>query len=125
MVAFFSAIDAILWCLEVQQQLNDSVWPDDLLTQPGGKKETAPNNNEEVVFNGIRVRMGIHTGAPNCRRNPVTGRMDYFGPDVNRSARVSDTAHGGQVVMTQVIIIYSFIFYILYFIFLMIVLFLF
>jgi len=54
-----------------------------------------------TVFNGIRIRMGIHTGTPAARRNPVTGRFDYFGQAVNLSARVSDAGHGGQVVATQ------------------------
>jgi class 3 adenylate cyclase len=104
MVTFFTALDALLWCCEVQHRLVEAEWHEDLLQMPSAKKEFATNPEskvETVVFNGIRIRMGVHTGYPNCRRNPVTGRMDYFGPVVNRSARVSDTAHGGQIVATQ------------------------
>jgi class 3 adenylate cyclase len=83
-----------------QRALCELEWPEDLLRQPGAKRECAADGS--VIFNGIRVRMGVHVGQPNCRRNPVTGRMDYFGPVVNRTARVSDAAHGGQVAITEV-----------------------
>jgi class 3 adenylate cyclase/tetratricopeptide (TPR) repeat protein len=42
----------------------------------------------------IRVRMGMHTGVSEERDN------DYFGPVVNRTARLSATAHGGQVLVS-------------------------
>src|SRR5207248_4195461 len=44
---------------------------------------------------GIRVRIGIHTGEPTFRDN------DYFGPAVNRAARISSAAHGGMVLLSQ------------------------
>lgn len=99
MVTFFRIVDAILWCLEVQLELNKQEWNEDLGKVAGAK--TVMDSEGNTVFAGIRVRMGIHTGEPNCRRNPVTGRMDYFGPVVNESARVSDTGHGGQIVVTS------------------------
>ena len=99
MVAFFNPIEAIRWCMACQLQLLKASWPLPLLELPAAAREKGGNGQD--VFSGIRIRMGIHTGEPNCRRNPVTGRMDYFGPDVNKCARVSDSAHGGQVVMTQ------------------------
>lgn len=101
MVTFFSSKDALLWCIAVQRELLKLNWPQPLLTLPASCKEFSKEDEKEMIYSGIRIRMGIHTGKPNCRRNPVTGRMDYFGPVVNRSARVSDSAHGGQIICTQ------------------------
>jgi len=42
----------------------------------------------------LRVRMGLHTGACEEREG------DYFGPVVNRVARLEAVAHGGQVVLS-------------------------
>ncbi len=44
---------------------------------------------------GLRVRMGIHAGAVHHRDD------DVFGPTVNRSARVMDAGHGGQVLLSD------------------------
>ena len=44
----------------------------------------------------IRVRMGLHTG------EAVERDGDYFGPAVNRAARLMAAAHGGQVVCSAV-----------------------
>eukprot|EP00457_Paulinella_chromatophora_P001726 gb/GEZN01001728.1/.p1 GENE.gb/GEZN01001728.1/~~gb/GEZN01001728.1/.p1 ORF type:complete len:826 (-),score=151.72 gb/GEZN01001728.1/:316-2793(-) len=103
MVTFFTTLDAVMWCLAVQEELVKADWLPDFLKMPVGKKEVVKGDDGEeiVVWNGIRIRMGIHTGKPNCRRNPVTGRMDYFGPVVNAAARISDSGHGGQIVVSK------------------------
>jgi class 3 adenylate cyclase len=54
------------------------------------RQETWPAGTE------IAVRMGLHTGTADERDG------DYFGPTLNRAARLMSTAHGGQVVMTSV-----------------------
>jgi hypothetical protein len=41
----------------------------------------------------VRVRMGVHTGEASERDG------DYFGPSVNRAARLMDAGHGGQVLV--------------------------
>jgi class 3 adenylate cyclase len=40
----------------------------------------------------LKVRMGLHTGEADERDR------DYFGPEVNRAARLMAIAHGGQIV---------------------------
>ena len=44
----------------------------------------------------IKVRMGLHTGAVEARDN------DYFGPPLNRVARLMAAGHGGQVLLSAV-----------------------
>ena len=72
-VAFGSAEQAVAGAVEAQRRLNDHPWPE------GGT---------------VRVRIGIHTG-----EGPPAAD-DYGGVDVNRAARISAAAHGGQVVIS-------------------------
>ena len=83
MVAFTTPCAALAWCRDVQLALAEIEWPPPI-----------------AVRGGLLVRMGLHWGQPDCRENPLTGRMDYFGPVVNRAARVAGAAHGGQVLLS-------------------------
>ena len=43
----------------------------------------------------LRVRLALHTGEANLQEG------DYYGPAVNRCARLRAVAHGGQVLLTR------------------------
>jgi predicted ATPase/class 3 adenylate cyclase len=49
----------------------------------------------QLVQAPIRVRMGIHTGAP------VVTDEGYVGADVHRAARIAGAGHGGQVLVSS------------------------
>ncbi|MGC3988563.1 MAG: adenylate/guanylate cyclase domain-containing protein [Chthoniobacteraceae bacterium] len=72
-VAFDTAGHALRAASEAQQAL---------FAEPWG--ETGP----------LRVRMALHTGEAEFRDG------DYFGPSLNRVARVMSAGHGGQVLLT-------------------------
>jgi len=46
-------------------------------------------------FTDLRVRMGLHAGKAEARGG------DYFGPALNRSARLMSAGHGGQVLLSR------------------------
>jgi predicted ATPase/class 3 adenylate cyclase len=73
-VAFSRPGDAIDAALDAQRALLAHEWP----------------RGERVL-----VRMGIHTGVPVVLDN------NYVGIDVHRAARICDSAHGGQVVVSE------------------------
>ena len=98
MVAFSSAKKAVSMCLRLQERLHNSDWPDLLDEAPFFE---LAGKTKDGAFCGLRVRMGVHTGRPECRTDPVTGRMDYFGRMVNRAARTAQVGHGGQLIVSQ------------------------
>jgi predicted ATPase/class 3 adenylate cyclase len=74
MAAFSSASAATAAALAAQSGLQDEVWG-----------ETGP----------LRARIGLHSGEAQARAD------DYFGPPVNRAARIMAAAHGGQVLLSE------------------------
>jgi adenylate cyclase len=99
MVAFPTVTSALLWCFTVQSQLLDVQWPQEILGSLNGQEVLDADGN--VIFRGLSVRMGIHWGKPVCEVDPVTKRMDYFGPMVNRTSRISSVADGGQITVSS------------------------
>lgn len=102
MVSFPSVSAALLWCFTVQQQLLQEDWPREILDSEDGKE--VYDQSGELIHRGLSVRMGIHWGRPVCEADPITRRMDYFGPMVNRAARISGAADGGQILASKDVI---------------------
>lgn len=89
-LVFANASDAVQWAVDAQRMLAEYDWP--LLSSPeyrGG----------QPVKVEVRIRIGMHTGEPFLSLD--TARPDYFGPTVNRAARVSSAAHGGQILISN------------------------
>eukprot|EP01063_Lacrimia_lanifica_P007420 TRINITY_DN1471_c1_g3_i1.p1 TRINITY_DN1471_c1_g3~~TRINITY_DN1471_c1_g3_i1.p1 ORF type:complete len:749 (+),score=150.30 TRINITY_DN1471_c1_g3_i1:82-2328(+) len=90
MVAFFSSGDAVGFGGAAQTALGvDTRWPEGL---------TRPNMDDGLPV--LAVRMGIHSGEATVQRNGLTQRYDYFGPTVNRAARVEPFGAPGAVTVT-------------------------
>jgi adenylate cyclase len=95
MVSFPTIAAALFWCFTVQVQLVREDWPLEILESEEGKE--IYDSTGQLIARGLAVRMGIHWGKPVCELDPITKRMDYFGPVVNRASRVSGAAKGGQI----------------------------
>src|SRR6266851_6800417 len=74
--AFEDPVDALSATLELQRMLVD---PDATSGVP------------------LRLRCGLHVGVSERRDN------DFFGPAVNRAARIMSIAHGGQVLLSEAV----------------------
>ena len=102
MVSFQTVTAALVWAFNCQIMLLQQEWPRELLECHDG--EVAYDSEGNLVQRGLRVRMGVHWGSPQCERDPITRRMDYYGPMVNRAARINASADGGQLMASQDVI---------------------
>ncbi|KAK8090076.1 adenylate cyclase [Apiospora hydei] len=98
MVSFPTATSALLWCFSIQTQLLEVNWPSEILNSVSCQEVF--DNDKNPIFKGLSVRMGIHYGEPVAEIDPVTRRMDYFGPMVNKASRISSVADGGQITVS-------------------------
>lgn len=71
--AFGEPLGALSAALEAQFGLQRTTWPEGI---------------------DLQVRMALHTGEPICRDN------DYFGPPLNRVARLLGVTHAGQIILS-------------------------
>jgi predicted ATPase len=60
-----------------------------------GAVDAAAAAQEALCSGPIRVRMGIHTGAPHVAAE------GYVGEDVHKAARIAAAGHGGQVLLSK------------------------
>lgn len=81
LAAFAVAPEAVACACEIQQRLSASPIP----------TEMGP----------LKIRIGLHTGAPKVYRDPVSQRIDLSGTDVDKAARVEGLARGEQVFISD------------------------
>ncbi|KAL2260067.1 hypothetical protein VTK26DRAFT_6040 [Humicola hyalothermophila] len=99
MVSFPTATSALLWCFAIQTNLLTVNWPSEMLNSVSCQPTFDRDNR--LIFRGLSVRMGIHWGEPLAEPDPVTRRMDYYGPMVNKASRISACADGGQITVSS------------------------
>jgi predicted ATPase/class 3 adenylate cyclase len=79
MIAFQEAANAVLCAGEIQIRFAFE----------------AENNPLWKEVEGLKIRIGIHTGEPTARER------DYLGPPVNRTSRICDAGHGGMTLLSR------------------------
>ncbi|GLD94499.1 hypothetical protein PINS_up003110 [Pythium insidiosum] len=103
-LVFLTIKDAVSYCMDVQLQLLTAPWPKELQNiLPATKRQ---RYGHRLVFNGLRVRMGIHDadasdGTLVCMRHAMTGKMTYTGAAETVASEVGNIGRGGQIVVTE------------------------
>ena len=103
MVAFGDCDGAVRCAMRIQEDLTGSVWPSGMAAEPACKTERAAGKDGSLLWNGLRVRIGLHVGSPDPVVNRAMWRVDYFGPPVNLAARVESKGCGGQTLITAML----------------------
>eukprot|EP00756_Hemistasia_phaeocysticola_P066280 Hpha_TRINITY_DN9128_c0_g1::TRINITY_DN9128_c0_g1_i1::g.94239::m.94239 len=103
MLAFHSAANAVVFGVEAQLRLVQSEWPSALTSHPLCAQVQSPEGG--LLWNGVRVGIGIHWGSAQPEQNPVTGRYDFLGSTVNTASEVlAELSHGGLIGITQAVV---------------------
>ena len=75
--AFGTALDGVSAALNAQQAFYAAKW-------------------NEINPHHVKIRIGLHTGEAEARAG------DYYGPTLNRAARLMSVGHGGQILLSTI-----------------------
>jgi len=99
MLAFAEADSAVSACMILQETLLRQPWPKELLRHSAAAE--VRDKDGRIVYRGLKVRVGMNTGAAYSTTDMVSGRADYFGNAVNRAAKATGLANGGEILITR------------------------
>ncbi|EAN97111.1 receptor-type adenylate cyclase, putative [Trypanosoma cruzi] len=116
MIACKSAFAAVQLVRELQQVFLQHDWGTSVIDDAYHRfEEDRAEEDEEYVpptarlddavyrqyWDGLRVRVGVHTGLCEIRHDEVTKGYDYYGATSNMAARTESVGNGGQVLLTR------------------------
>eukprot|EP00899_Mesostigma_viride_P006243 jgi/Mesvir1/1561/Mv14540-RA.1 len=116
LLAFGSLVDAVQFSQALQVGSMALPWPESILAEPeaqpvplplvteNGDTDPSPMHvvaqpsaSDSWLFRGLRIKCGFYWGVPTrCLPHGSTGRAAYFGPLMNRAARIASYANPGQ-----------------------------
>eukprot|EP00668_Euglena_longa_P037354 GGOE01048099.1.p1 GENE.GGOE01048099.1~~GGOE01048099.1.p1 ORF type:complete len:1191 (-),score=342.59 GGOE01048099.1:131-3439(-) len=103
MCAAHTPQQAVEMSLAIQQTFYTNDWGSEAINAVyrEGVAEDDDGRISRSCWNGLRVRVGIHFGQGEVKRDPVSKGYDYYGTVVNTAARIESACHGGQIGVSQ------------------------
>ncbi|EPY27366.1 hypothetical protein STCU_05787 [Strigomonas culicis] len=106
MIACGDAYTAVQLVADLQRVFMECDWGTSALDETyrmlrRQKKSDDTAEDTPGAWNGLRVRVGVHTGVCECRYDQVMKGYDYYGDAVNTAARTESLGCGGQVLLTE------------------------
>jgi adenylate cyclase len=99
-IVFSDARAALRCCLSVQRKMHNTIWQPKIVAYY--QRDQLEETEQVIRYRGLTIRMGLHFGTPHAAvKNPVSQRMDFYGPMVNTSSRVQSRANGGQIAVSD------------------------
>lgn len=98
--SFGSLEDAMNWSISVQASLMHVQWPAALLSHPRAANKSSLGTTN---WNGLRVRIAINKGLPQCERDSVTLHMSYHGPVVEKTRSILKFSPAGFITVASAV----------------------
>eukprot|EP01064_Diplonema_japonicum_P038394 TRINITY_DN9281_c1_g3_i2.p1 TRINITY_DN9281_c1_g3~~TRINITY_DN9281_c1_g3_i2.p1 ORF type:complete len:480 (+),score=57.76 TRINITY_DN9281_c1_g3_i2:66-1505(+) len=93
MLAFERATEGVGFGLHLLEMLTETTWEERFVD--------VVNSSGEDGLDGMPLRIGMHCGMVQVEMNQLVGRNDFFGPTVNKAARVESVCACGAVAVTN------------------------